>query len=328
MPDPTPPDNLPRPSTTDPRSNLKPGAVGTKAAEAAWNIELVANLPKPEGFADLMAFLTAKGKYLPVPLDKAATVVTTKGMFFDPEGEVERLVFPDWKPKMVGSVPFVLVDPQGDTIANAVMLHGPQGLVAPQMPKQVSLPLGSPAAAIHLLGGVSGWGFPATREESTQYVDLMPDGLQRQYAIIQECKSVITSPSGGQVLVGQGHYNVTGLAWSGRGKVRRVDVSVDGGRNWRAARLVVDTGLHEADLVAQIAQWLRERTEVFKGQVLNNGDGGGAAHGHSRCWRQGEGRRPRLASIRKRPKAWRRGSSCGTSIHRKACSSAGRSAIR
>jgi hypothetical protein len=49
-PDPTPPDDLPRPSTTDPRANLKPGAVGTKAAEAAWNIELVSNLPKPEGF--------------------------------------------------------------------------------------------------------------------------------------------------------------------------------------------------------------------------------------------------------------------------------------
>ncbi|HEX8030545.1 MAG TPA: hypothetical protein VF491_18855 [Vicinamibacterales bacterium] len=51
-PDPTPPDDLPRPSTTDPRANLKPGAVGTKAAEAAWNMELVSNLPKPEGFFD------------------------------------------------------------------------------------------------------------------------------------------------------------------------------------------------------------------------------------------------------------------------------------
>jgi hypothetical protein len=50
QPDPVPPDNLPRPSTTDPRSNLKPGAVGTKAAEAAWNMELVTNLGKPEGF--------------------------------------------------------------------------------------------------------------------------------------------------------------------------------------------------------------------------------------------------------------------------------------
>ena len=97
-------------------------------------------------------------------------MVTTKGMFFDPEGEVERLVFPDWKPKMVGSVPFVLVDPQGDTIANAVMLHGPLGKVAPLMPREVSLPLGTAASAIHLLGGISGWGYPATRDETTSLV--------------------------------------------------------------------------------------------------------------------------------------------------------------
>ncbi|MBY0496844.1 MAG: hypothetical protein K2Y23_21755 [Cyanobacteria bacterium] len=51
-PDPIPPDNLPRPSTTDPRANLKPGGPGQKAAEAAWNMELVSNLPKPEGFFD------------------------------------------------------------------------------------------------------------------------------------------------------------------------------------------------------------------------------------------------------------------------------------
>jgi sulfane dehydrogenase subunit SoxC len=77
----------------------------------------------------------------------------------------------------------------------------------------------------------------ATREESTQYLDLMPDGLQRQYSIIQECKSVITSPSGGQRLLERGFYNITGLAWSGRGRIVRVDVSVDGGRNWTQARL-------------------------------------------------------------------------------------------
>ena len=76
-----------------------------------------------------------------------------------------------------------------------------------------------------------------TKDETLHYVDLMPDGLQRQYTSIQECKSVITSPSGGQLLQGKGFYNITGLAWSGRGKVRRVDVSVDGGRNWRIARL-------------------------------------------------------------------------------------------
>jgi sulfane dehydrogenase subunit SoxC len=77
----------------------------------------------------------------------------------------------------------------------------------------------------------------ATKDETVHYVDLMPDGKHRQYTSIQECKSVVTTPSGGQVLLDKGFYNITGLAWSGRGKVKRVDVSVDGGRNWRTARL-------------------------------------------------------------------------------------------
>jgi len=78
------------------------------------------------------------------------------------------------------------------------------------------------------------WG---TKDESVHYVDLMPDGMHRQYTSVQECKSVVTTPSGGQVLLDKGFYNITGLAWSGRGKVTKVDVSVDGGNTWRAARL-------------------------------------------------------------------------------------------
>ena len=76
-----------------------------------------------------------------------------------------------------------------------------------------------------------------TKDEVIHYIDLMPDGRHRQYTSIQECKSVITSPSGGQTLLDKGFYNITGLAWSGRGKIKRVDVSFDGGRNWLNARL-------------------------------------------------------------------------------------------
>jgi len=78
------------------------------------------------------------------------------------------------------------------------------------------------------------WG---TKDESIHYVDLMPDGTHRQYTSIQECKSVVTTPSGGQTLVEKGFYNVSGLAWSGRGRIRKVDVSFDGGRNWQEAKL-------------------------------------------------------------------------------------------
>ncbi|MCE1238382.1 MAG: sulfite dehydrogenase [Azonexaceae bacterium] len=77
----------------------------------------------------------------------------------------------------------------------------------------------------------------ATKDEAVHYIDLMPDGMHRQYTSIQECKSVITSPSGGQQLLETGFYNVTGVAWSGRGKITRVDVSFDGGINWKTARL-------------------------------------------------------------------------------------------
>ncbi len=76
-----------------------------------------------------------------------------------------------------------------------------------------------------------------TKDESDHYIDLLPDGQHRQYSSLQECKSVVTTPSGGQVLLDTGFYNITGLAWSGRGKIKRVDVSVDGGRNWRTARI-------------------------------------------------------------------------------------------
>ena len=77
----------------------------------------------------------------------------------------------------------------------------------------------------------------ATKDEVMHYIDLMPDGTHRQYTSIQECKSVVTTPSGGQVLLDKGYYNVTGLAWSGRGKIAKVDVSFDGGRSWKPARL-------------------------------------------------------------------------------------------
>jgi sulfane dehydrogenase subunit SoxC len=77
----------------------------------------------------------------------------------------------------------------------------------------------------------------ASKDEAVHYIDLLPSGQHRQYSGLQECKSVVTTPSGGQVLLDKGFYNVTGLAWSGKGKIKKVDVSVDGGRNWRAARL-------------------------------------------------------------------------------------------
>jgi sulfane dehydrogenase subunit SoxC len=76
-----------------------------------------------------------------------------------------------------------------------------------------------------------------TREETSKYTDLMPDGTARQFTFEMDPKSLITFPSGGQVLPSPGFYEISGLAWSGRGAIRRVEVSVDGGATWQDARL-------------------------------------------------------------------------------------------
>jgi putative membrane-bound dehydrogenase-like protein len=122
---------------------------------------------KPEAFADLLAFLTKRGKFVPLSLEKVATAVSTKGMFHDQHAVVERLVFPDWGPKAFQGVPFTLVDPQGDRVPNVVLLHGPQGSLPPKMPKSVSLSMGSPIQVLHILGGVAGWGFAGGGTGST-----------------------------------------------------------------------------------------------------------------------------------------------------------------
>jgi sulfane dehydrogenase subunit SoxC len=75
------------------------------------------------------------------------------------------------------------------------------------------------------------------RDETAKYTDLLPDGKARQFSFVMEAKSVITRPSGGQKLAGPGFVEISGLAWSGRGRVERVEVSIDGGKTWRDAAL-------------------------------------------------------------------------------------------
>lgn len=76
-----------------------------------------------------------------------------------------------------------------------------------------------------------------TREETSKYTDLMADGTARQFTFEMEAKSVITSPSGGQQLKEKGFVEIRGLAWSGRGVIKKVEVSLDGGENWKEAQL-------------------------------------------------------------------------------------------
>ena len=76
-----------------------------------------------------------------------------------------------------------------------------------------------------------------SREETAKYTDLMADGRSRKFSFVMECKSLITSPSGTHKLTRKGLHEMRGIAWSGNGKITRVDVSIDGGRNWYEAKL-------------------------------------------------------------------------------------------
>ena len=75
------------------------------------------------------------------------------------------------------------------------------------------------------------------REETSKYTDLLPDGRAYKFTWTMEAKSVITSPCPELPMTDTGANVIKGLAWSGNGRIKRVDVSLDGGKNWRTARL-------------------------------------------------------------------------------------------
>lgn len=76
-----------------------------------------------------------------------------------------------------------------------------------------------------------------TREETSKYTDPLPDGTARMFSFVMDAKSIITEPAWPNRLTGPGWWEIRGLAWSGRGRITRVDVSADGGVTWQRATL-------------------------------------------------------------------------------------------
>jgi len=76
-----------------------------------------------------------------------------------------------------------------------------------------------------------------TREETSKYTTLLPSGKAWQFVYPMDVKSVITHPSPGLSMQGAGFYQVSGLAWSGKGRISKVEVSADGGNSWAPAVL-------------------------------------------------------------------------------------------
>lgn len=95
-----------------------------------------------------------------------------------------------------------------------------------------------------------------TAKETSKYTDPMPDGSILQFSLEMDVKSVITRPSNAMSLKQKGLYEITGLAWSGKGKIARVEVSVDGGNTWADA--VLDGPIQSKMLTRFRIPWMWE----------------------------------------------------------------------
>ncbi|BBB25722.1 sulfite dehydrogenase [Amphritea japonica] len=92
------------------------------------------------------------------------------------------------------------------------------------------------------------------REETSKYTDLMADGRARKFTFVQETNSVITNPCPEKPIIKSGLIEIEGLAWTGRGKIKQVDISFDGGVSWVPAKLkglVLDKALTRFSLVTK-----------------------------------------------------------------------------
>ncbi|TWU57856.1 PVC-type heme-binding CxxCH protein [Rubripirellula reticaptiva] len=112
-----------------------------------------------DSMADLLEFLVRQSEFVPIPLDRYATAISTKGMFLD-DGP-DHFKFVDWSPKEFKGVPFQLINPLGQSRPNVIMLNCTKAPIPSSMPMSVRLPCNMPASVIHFLSGVAGWGYPS-----------------------------------------------------------------------------------------------------------------------------------------------------------------------
>ena len=76
-----------------------------------------------------------------------------------------------------------------------------------------------------------------TKDETSKYSDLLANGKTLQFTFPMEVKSVITQPTAGAIPLKKGPIHITGLAWSGLGKIKKVEVSTDKGKTWNTAQI-------------------------------------------------------------------------------------------
>jgi len=109
-----------------------------------------------------------------------------------------------------------------------------------------------------------------TREETSKYTEAVKDGKIRQFSFVMDARSIITFPSF-PVQLEKGWIEIRGIAWTGRGKIVKVEVSVNGGRSWAPADLqgpVLDKA-HTA--FRYLWNWTGAETEIMSRAVDETG---------------------------------------------------------
>jgi sulfane dehydrogenase subunit SoxC len=184
--------------------------------------------PKPELTAQMVDGLTSNGEWTGVPL---ATLlrevgVTRRATWFLAEGGDAS--------KMSRSIP---IDKAWDDAMIAYAFNGEPLRPANGYPARLFLPGFEANTSVKWLRRIKLIDQPnMSRDETAKYTDPLPDGTARQFSFVMDAKSIITQPSH-PMRITPGWMEISGLAWSGRGRISRVEVSTDGGAHWRAASL-------------------------------------------------------------------------------------------
>jgi sulfane dehydrogenase subunit SoxC len=184
--------------------------------------------PKPELTPQMIDGLTSNGEWTGVPLSVVLREVGVRkaATWFLAEGGDAA--------KLSRSIP---IEKAWDDAMLAYAFNGEPLRPANGYPVRLFLPGFEANTGIKWLRRIKLIDQPnMSRDETAKYTDPLPDGTARQFSFVMDAKSIITRPAYPARLQ-RGWHEITGLAWSGRGKVARVDVSTDGGRSWIQAQL-------------------------------------------------------------------------------------------
>jgi sulfane dehydrogenase subunit SoxC len=184
--------------------------------------------PKPELSPQMIDGLTSNGEWTGVPL---ATILREVGVrrsatwFLAEGGDASKLL---------RSIP---IEKAWDDALVVYAFNGEPLRPANGYPVRLFLPGYEANTSIKWLRRIKLVDQPSmSRDETAKYTDPLPDGTARQFSFVMDAKSIITRPAY-PVRLTPGWVEISGLAWSGRGAISRVDVSTDGGSAWTVAEL-------------------------------------------------------------------------------------------